>query len=285
VTDSPRAARPPELNFDYHIHTIYSGHSGPEMFLPAVMAHCAERGARRVLILEHVPTMSSETYVSVDEWLAGRNDRTALEAIISEVGPRRAQFPGTEFLIGAEIDADPLRLDGSLMLDDLSGLDAVLASAHVLPGGAGFWFSPPALSAEERREFRERWLAWLENVAANPRVNILAHPLSEMDNCGLTAGFDAEFREACRPLLSAMASAGVAFELNESALGRLMPDSLPGFVELVRLAKGAGTRFTVGTDAHLGRQLGGYALIAEVIAAAGLTADDFWHPGAAPDPG
>jgi len=265
-------------DFDYHIHTVYSGHSGPEMFVPAVMARCAELGLKRVLVLEHAPAMAGTAEVGVDEWFAGRDDRTATEAIRAEVGPRRAQYPGTEFLVGAEVDADPERLDGSLMLRDLSGLDAVLASTHLLPGAAGFWFDPPELSAAERAPLLERWLAWLERIAANPDVDVLAHPGAELHSCGLTDEFGADFRAAFRPVLETMARAGTAFELNETALRRFPPAALDGYVELVRLAREQSVRFSAGSDAHFGGQLGDWKLVPAAASRAGLVPEDFWHP-------
>jgi histidinol phosphatase-like PHP family hydrolase len=268
----------PAIDCDYHIHTIYSGHSGAEMFIPAVMARCAELGLRRALIVEHAPPMMSETYSSPDEWFSGRNDRTAADAILAEVRARRPAVPGVEFLVGAEIDADPEKMDGSLMLADLTGLDTVLGATHLLPGAEGFWFSPPEIPPADRRETRERWLAWMENVAANPQVDVIAHPCAELHNCGLSGDFDAEFREACEPLLTVMGGQQVAFELNEAALRRLGDDALAGYVELIKLARECGVLFTVGSDAHRGRQLGDYRRVPRVALRAGLDAGDFWHP-------
>lgn len=266
------------LDFDYHIHTIYSGHSGAEMFVPAVMARCAEKGLRRAMIVEHAPAMMSETFTSTIEWLAGREDRTATEAILAEVRMRRAAVPDVEFLVGAEIDADPERMDGSLMMRDLAGLDAVMASTHLMPGGEGFWFSPPEVPEGERPELRERWLAWMENVAANPDVDIIAHPFAELHNCGLSGDFGPAFRESCRALLTVMAAGGTAFELNETALRRFSEEVLAGYREVVRLARECGVRFTAGSDAHRGWQQGDYRLVPELAAHAGLTPPDFWHP-------
>ena len=267
-----------KLDFDYHVHTIYSGHSGAEMFIPAVLARLAERGTRRALILEHAPPMLSETFVSPSEWFAGREERAAVEGVLAEVRPRRAQFPGREFLCGAEVDADPEKMDGSLMLENLAGLDVVLAATHLVPGGGAFWFSPPEIPDEEKPELLDRWLAWMENIAANPVVNVLAHPGAELHNCSLTGEFGEGFRAAFEPVLRGMAGGGTAFELNEAALGRFGEAALAGYAELVGLAKECGVRFTAGSDAHRGEQLGAYRLVPELAARVGLAEEDFWHP-------
>lgn len=266
------------LDLDCHVHTIYSGHSGAEMFIPAVMARCAQRRLRRVVILEHVPPITSETYLNPNEWFDGRDDRAALEAVIAEVLPRRERFPGTEFLTGVEADADPQRLDGSLMLSDVGGADVVVAATHLVPGGAEFWFDRPQLPEDEAPETRARWLAWLEAVAANPAVDVLAHPCAELAACRLGGDFGPEFRAAFAPVAAAMAAGGVGFELNEAAVRRFSPQELAGYAALVRRAREAGVRFTVGSDAHRGAQLAEYKLVGPLAEAAGIGEADLWQP-------
>lgn len=263
---------------DYHVHTIYSGHSGTEMFIPAVMARAAELGLRRVLIVEHVPETMTAASRTPAEWLSGRGDRTVIKAILSEVRPRRGQIPGVEFLVGAEVDADPERMDGSLMLADLADLDAVVAATHLLPGGEAFWFNPPETPEAERGELLDRWLAWIENVVANPKVNILAHPGAELAAAGLAGGFGEAFRSSFRPVLTAMAARETAFELNEALLRRLGDEELAGYAELVKLARKCGVRFTTGSDAHRGEHLGAFRKVPELAGRAELAAADFWHP-------
>jgi histidinol phosphatase-like PHP family hydrolase len=250
------------------------------MFIPAVMAYAAELRLRRAVILEHVPTLDSEAYLKPGKWLAGRDDRSAVEAILAELGPRRALYPGTEFLVGAEVDADPVKLDGALMLSDLSGVDFVLAATHLVPGGSDFWFDRPLLAQEEVPAARARWLGWLARVAANPAVDALAHPVCEMAACRLAGGFDAGFRRDFQPVAEAMAGNAVAFELNEAAVNRFGPEEALGYVELVRLARDCGVRFTLGSDAHRGAQLGRFRTVRQVVEAAALEPSDFWQPAA-----
>ena len=278
----PQALPPaPPFDCDSHVHTIYSGHSGPEMFIPAVMAYAAELKLRRVVILEHVPTLDSEAYLKPGKWLAGRNDRGAVEAILAELGPRRGLYPGTEFLVGAEVDADPVKLDGALMLSDFSGVDFVLAATHLVPGGSEFWFDRPRLAEEEIPAARARWLGWLARVAAHPAVDALAHPACELAACRLAGGFDSGFLREFGPVAEAMAANAVAFELNEAAVNRFGPEEALGYVELVRLARDCGVRFTPGSDAHHGAQLGGFGTVRAVVEAAGLEPADFWQPATA----
>ena len=269
---------PPALDFDYHIHTIYSGHSGPDMFIPAIMARCSELGLRRAVILEHVPPMLPAVYRSVDDWLEARNDRLAIEAILAEMLPQRSRWSGVEFLVGAEVDADPDLLDGSLTLKDLSGVDVTLASTHILPGGREFWFPGPEIPDEEKPELRERWLAWMANVAGNPLVDVISHPCAELHNCGLADGFGPEFRAAFEPVLAAMAAGRTAFDLNERALERFDGAERLNYAELVARAREMGVRFTVGSDAHNAKCIGKFRLAARVAERAGLSESDFWHP-------
>ena len=97
------------------------------------------------------------------------------------------------------------------MLEDISGLDAVLASTHLLPGGEGFWFSPPEIPEDAKPELLDRWLAWIENLVANPDVNILAHPGAELHNCGLTGDMQPDQLRKVREWLN-------AFPLNQSGV-------------------------------------------------------------------
>jgi histidinol phosphatase-like PHP family hydrolase len=274
-------APPPEPPFDRdcHVHTIYSGHSGPEMFIPAVMHQAAELKLRRVVILEHAPTLDTEAYLKPGRWLAGRDDRTAVGAIAAELVPRRGLYPGTEFLVGAEVDADPVKLDGSLMLSDCSGVDFVLAATHMVPGGSEFWFDRPQIAEEERPAARARWLAWLARVVANPAVDALAHPACELAACRLAEGFGPAFRRKFAPVAEAMAANSVAFELNEAAVNRLTAEEVLGYAELVRMVRDCGGRFTVGSDAHRGPQLGRFRTVRALVEAAGLEPGDFWAPG------
>ena len=273
-------ASPPEPPFDCdcHIHTIYSGHSGAEMFVPAVMHHAAAMKLRLAVILEHTPIIDSEAYLKPGRWLAGRGDRSAVEAIAAELGPRRTIFPETRFLLGAEVDADPVALDGSLTLEDLSGVDYVLAATHVLPGGGEFWFDRPTIPEEELAAAQARWLDWLGRVARHPAVDALAHPACEMAACRLAEGFGPGFRRKFAPVAEAMAENSVAFELNEAAIGRLPPKEAMGYAELVRTVRECGVRFTPGSDAHRGPQLGRFRVVRAVVDAAGLEPEDFWRP-------
>lgn len=272
------AAAPPAFDRDLHVHTIYSGHSGPEMFIPAVMARAADAGLREVLILEHVPALTPETCLDLGKWARGRNDRSALAAILAETAPRRATYPATRFLAGVEVDADPVRMDGSLMLRDFSGTDVVLAATHLVPGGLGFWFDRPDFPEDERPALARNWIAWIEKVVRRPEVDVLAHPVCEMAACRLAGSFGPSFRRSFARVLQAMADCGTAFELNEAAIGRFSPEEAAGYVELIREARDCGVLFSVGSDAHHGDQMGGFNLVRETAAAAGLTEDDMWKP-------
>ena len=126
-------SNPLALDFDHHIHTIYSGHSGPEMFVPAIMSRCTELGLKRIVIVEHIPAMMNETFTSFDEWLAGRDERTVVDAIRSEVAPRRKQYPDIEVLVGAEID----------YTDGIEGSQFVIRNPNATTTcGCGSSFSP-----------------------------------------------------------------------------------------------------------------------------------------------
>jgi PHP family Zn ribbon phosphoesterase len=47
------------FNTDYHIHTILSGHSAPDLLVPNILRRADEAGLRRILIIEHTPPVNS----------------------------------------------------------------------------------------------------------------------------------------------------------------------------------------------------------------------------------
>lgn len=264
---------------DLHVHTVYSGHSAPEMLVPAICERARALGFARVAILEHVPEISPATAGRVDLWRARRGDRTAIDAILEDVERARPHFPELEILTGAEIDADPDALDGSLMLEDRAGIDLVVASMHVLPGGRSFWFEPDEVVLGEMDETAaEAWFAWAERVVRVSRPDVLAHPGSPVVAHGWPEALGEDVLARFDPLFEAMRETGCAFELNELITAKLRPVLSDGYARLLARAKERGVRFTAGSDAHRLDFVGEFAWAYEAAEAAGLEAEDFLAP-------
>jgi HisJ family histidinol phosphate phosphatase len=260
--------------FDLHVHTAYSGHSAPDATVPLMLASAAGAGMTKLAISEHVPTVVAD----VEEWRKLKGDRRVLEAVAADILRAQPRSDKPELLLGAEIDADPFALDGSLMLDDVSGIDYVLASSHLFPGGEAFWFENVTVVETARARIISEWVEWMTRVAANPAIDAIAHPGALIGARHLIEVFDERVVKLLSPMLESMAAHSTAFELNE-LLGRKLPaparESYPG---LVRHARALGVRFTLGSDAHGLAGVGRFPWIEAVAAEAELGPDDFIEP-------
>jgi HisJ family histidinol phosphate phosphatase len=269
-----------DLLNDFHIHTIYSNHSHPTMTVPNILAAAREAGLKEIIVLEHIPPIGSPQ--PTKDWYARRNQRESLDLIHAELKESEALFPSLKVWRGAEVDADPFQTDGTLMLQDTTGLDVVLGATHVLPGGANFWFEPFVLTPEQGWEMATRWRDWALQLVYTGRIQVLAHPCDMLGARQLTPPFDsAETLTLMDPLLRAMSECKVAFELNELLGAKLLLAYRSSYVRLVQSARDLGVTFSVASDAHQPDRVGQFLWIRQLISDANLTADSLWAgPGA-----
>ena len=268
------------VDFDHHTHTLYSTHSDPDMTVANNLAAAAEAGLRRHVILEHVPEIGPAR-PTVESWYRAKNERPQLDAIARDLKNLRhaERYPQLTVLRGVELDADPITLDGSAMLDDLSNLDVVLGSTHVFPGGAAFWYDKISLPPDAAQRVALQWRDWTIRFMASGVVDVMSHPGDLVGARQLVPPFHAhETLQFFLPILEALGQHSVAFELNELLAAKLPPTYRNGYVELVRLAHQVGLKFSVGSDAHAPAQIGQYAWVLSLIEQAGLQPDDFWTP-------
>lgn len=257
---------------DFHIHTLLSGHSAPDMMIGAVLHEAEAQGLRRIVILEHIPDLPRYTEAITHNRLRTATRHT-LDAVQDEIAYWRAHSP-VEILSGVEVDADPHDRSGRLLLEDMRGVDVVLASFHFLPGSGLPWFEPDAVPPERRGEVLREWVAWACAVAANPVVDIFAHPALSLLRSGVVTTFDEATLRSLDPVLAAMARHGVAFELNEGLTRRFTPEQRATYPLLCRRARERGIRFTLASDAHERRRVGRYEVVREIVEALGLQESD-----------
>ena len=265
------------FEFDYHIHTVHSGHSSPEMTVERIIGRARKRGLRRIVILEHVPNISAPAGLDPELWKKGRNDRTEMDMVIEEVRLAREGLEGVEVIVGAEIDADPFRLDGSLMLDDLDGIELVIASTHLFPGGGAFWYTPFAVPPDSRERIAREWLAWAGRIVENGSVQVLAHPGALLAARGVVDDF-AELAHAFARLGEKMRANGTAFELNELFHDKVTRGQSISYAKAVRSAREGGAVFSAASDAHRPERIGRFNVTQKLIKRAGLEEGDLWHP-------
>lgn len=270
-----------QLTWDHHSHTIYSKHAHPEMTVENNLAAAVARGLTRHVILEHVPEIGTAERGTPELWYQGRNERWQLDTIAKELAALEAagKHAGVQVLRGVEVDADPFKLDGSAMLADFSGIDVVLGSTHVFPGGTAFWFEKVVLTAEQAHRVAHEWRAWAERFIRARQIHVLSHPGDLLGARQLVPPFDHPDTLAFFvPLLEALAECGVAFELNELLGSKLVGPYRNGYPELVKLAKRLGCRFSIASDAHSPQNVGKYDWVYYLIKEAGVTEQDFWVP-------
>jgi DNA polymerase (family X) len=171
---------------------------------------CAARGYTYLAITDH--TQALRMTGGLDR--AGyRGQRRVIEAL-------RKEFPTITILQGAEVD---ILADGSLDLDEetLAELDVVIAAVH-------------SKFAMTEATMTERVLSAL----ADPHVNILAHPT------GRLLGKREPYAIDMAKIIKAAYDHGVLLEINAQ------PERLDLSDTLVRMARDAGARFVINTDAH-----------------------------------
>lgn len=270
-----------ELTWDHHSHTIYSKHAHPEMTVANNVAAAAARGLTRHVVLEHVPEIGTAERGTPELWYQGKNERWQLDTIAKDLAALEPakKYPGLKLLRGVEVDADPFKLDGSAMLDDFSGIDIVVGSTHVFPGGAAFWFEKVMLPPEQAYRVAHQWRAWVIRFIQAGQIDVMAHPGDMVGARQLIPPFHTPDALAFfQPLLDALAESEVAFELNELLGTKLAPPYRDSYVALVQLAKQAGCKFSVCSDAHSPQNVGKYQWVPHLIKECGLTQGDFWVP-------
>jgi histidinol phosphatase-like PHP family hydrolase len=205
-----------ELKGDLQMHTHWSDGSGTVL----EMAQAAsQRGYEYIAITDHSKGLKIAGGIGEDDLGKQAREIAEVNAALSRSGSR------LQVLRSIELNLNP-RGEGDMETSSLRPLDLVLGSFH---------------SALRRTEDQtERYLAALRN----PCIQILGHPQGRVYN--YRAGLNADW-----PRVFALAA-----ELDKAVEIDAYPDRQDLRVELLRLAKRAGCRISIGTDAHHVWQLG-----------------------------
>lgn len=195
---------------DLQMHTQWSDGSGT---VEDMARAAAERGYEYIAITDH--SKGLKIAGGIDE----RQLRQQAEEIDAVNASMRAEGRGMEVLRSIELNLNP-RGDGDMDPRSLRDLDLVLGCFH---------------SALRKKEDQtERYLSALRN----PDIQILGHPRGRIYNfrLGLTADWERVF--------------GLAAELDKAVEIDGYPDRQDLNVDLLKLAKKAGCRISMGTDSH-----------------------------------
>ena len=242
--------------YDSHLHTIYSGHSHPDMTVDAIIGQMQEVGLKQIAITEHV-------FV--------RSDLGRVGIVASQIS-RDAE----NVLLGAEMDADAIALDGTLVAPT-DGIDWVVASFHKFPGTSIWWNQDYREAKDEKTIYRE-WLDWAHEVVAVSKPDAIGHPGTLICHLSTVEEFDKPILRDFAGILESCREHGVAFELNELTHKKMRPLQKETYYRVFKLAKEKGVKIVLGSDSHSLPQIGRYLWIREVIDQAGLERSDFIIP-------
>lgn len=246
---------------DIHTHTIHCGHAKPEQTVAGLLAAADARGLEVLAITEHL------------------HEPAHLERIQKIRDEVAAVEHACTVYIGAEIDADPVAADGSLMAST-DGLAYVIASTHHYPDSRDWWYSKPELDDAGRARVVDRWFEWVAAIAANPQVDTLAHPGVLFSQNGLTASYD-EVLPRFAELFRVAAAYGKRIELNELAQKKMTAAHRASYPQVIRAAADAGCGLVMVSDAHNPDDVGRFEWVLEIADAAGLGEGAFglpeWH--------
>jgi histidinol phosphatase-like PHP family hydrolase len=198
------------LRGDLQMHTCWSDGSGT---VAAMATAARERGYEYIAITDHSKGLK----------IAGGIDERALRRQACEIAAtnRAISHGGGKLTVlrSIEMNLNP-RGEGDMDPKSLSSLDLVLGSFHS--------------SLRRTDDQTERYLAALRN----PHIQILGHPRGRIYNfrLGLKADWPRVFAEATK--------------LDKALEIDCYPDRQDLNLSLLKLARSAGTRVSLGTDAH-----------------------------------
>jgi histidinol phosphatase-like PHP family hydrolase len=204
-----------ELKGDFQMHTVWRDGAASI----ARMAEAAQaRGYKYIAITDHSQGLK----------IAGGMDEATLARQLNEIGQINKEFSASNspfrVLSSIEMNLNPSG-SGDMPLDSLRTLDVVLGSFH---------------SALRRKEDQtDRYLAAL----SHPGIHILGHPRGRVYN------FRVGLRVDWAKVFDRAAALDKAVEIDG------FPDRQDLDVDLLRLARTAGVRISLGTDAHRPEQL------------------------------
>ncbi len=253
LDDAPLDLTLPEGLYDWHAHTqfAYCGR-GIEICSAAELALMV--GVRQQGFAEHTfalyfPNDALKFYWQSDldfvrkVWEApGRGRMVAYREFLKEA---RKLF-GARVKFGLEVD---LLSDGTLCLapEDRAGWDMLIGAIHEVPGVSG---------ASTQAEAESAWMRDVERLLSQP-IHILAHPFRYW-----SWGNRPTPRHLYKPVAKLLAQAGVAAEINHH--------KNPFDVAFFRLCLEEGVKLSLGTDAHITRDIADLHPHLETLEALGL---------------
>ena len=238
------------LSYDFHIHTWLNGHSDPAQDVPTILARADALGLETIAITEHVVEPVNIAWVRRIAGLVTRHPSTC------------------RVIVGAEVDVDPGTGDGELVIEPDDGIGLVLGSLHYFPGTR---LMPHCGQIPDigRAEMISRWRRALLGMAANPGIDVIAHPGALIANALADEAFAPDVLETFAEAAALSARHGIAWELNRLIAAKLRPGQRLEYWRIPRIALDAGVSLVYGSDAHRPADIGSTAFVEDVVARLG----------------
>lgn len=249
------------FNFDNHIHTVYSGHSDPDMTVRNIIEMSESIGLEQISITEH----------SFDWHLGPRGNMELIKQELAGIDS------GVHISIGMEIDPD-MENPGRLHFEDFdrAELFPVLVGFHGFPLVAKGWFEKVEFSQQYKNRIYKRWFEMMEKLIQNPMVDILAHPGRIIMQNGIIEEFAGAVLKDFERLAAAAKQYNVAFEVNETLLGRIPTERLAeSYKNVLAVMLEHGVKLSAGSDAHELDKIGRFDKILEFIEPFNIDISDF----------
>ncbi len=238
------------LSYDFHVHTYLNGHSDPAQDVPTILARADALGLKTIAITEHVVEPENIAWVR-------------------EIAALVARHPSAcRVIVGAEIDVDPDKGNGELVIEPDGVVGLVLGSMHYFPGTR---LMPhcgqiPCLA---RSEMIARWRKALLGMASNPRIDIIAHPGAVIANALPREVFAPDVLETFVAAAELSARHGIAWEVNRLISAKLRPEQRAEYWRIPRIALDAGVSLVYGSDAHRPGDIASTVFVEDVVARLG----------------
>lgn len=254
---------------DLHIHTSLSSCAKPTAIAADYIARAKEMGLTTIAFTDH---MWDSAVPGASKWYEPQN----YEHICRLKAELPAADPSLKILFGCECECDKYGVVG-ISEEVASQLDILLvphSHTHMKD------FTIPAELREDDAVHGQYLVKHFMHIIESPvakYVTAIPHPFAAV-GCPtaqnvLNTISDAALEECCR----AAAEKNIALEINTSCFSKMTEEEIRGcaYVRLFEIARQAGCRFTVGSDAHTISYMDALPKAEMVARAAAITEDMF----------
>lgn len=226
---------------NYHFHSLCSFDS--EAPLTAMCAEAEKQGIRELCLTDHCDLIDDRG----NPW-----DLWSWPQIDAQLAEARQKYPQLHIRRGVELGQAISRPEAARQVLQEPGIDFVLGSMHVSPGGLDYYWVD-FKSEQQCYEMMEEYLQCLLALSGTDYFDSLAHltyPLRYMrGRDGQNVDFH-RYDDLVHDILKILVERGKALELNTSGYRTNGGEPLPPEYMLRMYRDLGGELITIGTDAH-----------------------------------